>query len=145
MKLNVKYESEGRFGLGCAQVSKKINETTYSPPVAVVMPPFDYSGKTIISIADYKSAVNSEIRRVKGLSSKSQWLQKISKDAVYRNSPSSKLKGVGKKAMEKLQQGGFTKCSDIFDLSDHQLANVTVLPKKNNEENPSRCPGAHEK
>ena len=72
MKLNFKYESEGHFGLGCAQVSKKIDDTTCSPPIAVVMPPFDYSGKTIISLADYKSVINSEIRRVKGLSSKSQ-------------------------------------------------------------------------
>ena len=44
IKLNVKFENEGRFGLGCAKVqSKDLNS-----PSGIIMKPFDYSGKTII-------------------------------------------------------------------------------------------------
>ena len=60
VKLNVKYENEGRFGLGCAKITKTINNPN-NLPSGIVLKPFDYSGKVLISVMDYekKSSKNS--------------------------------------------------------------------------------------
>ena len=111
-------------------VSRKTNTTDVSPPTASIMPPFDYSGKTIISIADFDSLVKGEIRRVKELLSKSKWCEKVPKDKVYKDSPVNKLKGVAKITMQKLHKAGFTKCSYVYNMSPAQLVSVTGISQR---------------
>ena len=130
VKLNVKYESEGRFGLGCAKVSKLNKQTNNYLPHAVVMPPFNYSGKTIISISDYEIKKNVEMRRVKKLSQRSQWCEKPEKDAVYQDSPLDSLKGLGGKTMQKMNAAKIMTCGQLCDLPEDALEIEGITKKK---------------
>ena len=67
IKLNVKFENEGRFGIGCA----KIQRHDCNSPSGVIMKPFDYSGKRLISIPDYETKKLLEFCRIRSLSTKS--------------------------------------------------------------------------
>ena len=71
--LNCKYEKEGCFGLGCAVVCPRDTGVE----VGRVCRPFDYSGKTILSIDDYDKQVQEEFRQVCQLSDKTKtWITK---------------------------------------------------------------------
>ena len=67
----MKYENEGRFGLGCAKVVQRKNNCEHVPS-GIVIKPFDYSGKTLITIKDYKTKQDLEFRRIKTLSTKTK-------------------------------------------------------------------------
>ena len=73
IKLNLKYKSKGRFELGYATVGKKNVNTKENLPHTIVMPPFNYLSKVIISISDYEIKKNIEIFQVKKLLQRLQW------------------------------------------------------------------------
>ena len=105
IKMNVKCKKEGPFGLGCAKVRCKNNDPN-SPHVAVVMTPFDCSGRVIVYIPDYKTKINQGICRVKNLSAKLKWCKK-NIDEIFQDNKVDKLNGIGAKTMQKLNEAGF--------------------------------------
>ncbi|CAJ1934687.1 unnamed protein product [Cylindrotheca closterium] len=110
-RLKVKYEKEVRLCLGCAAV--QINgQDEYVGKRCV---PFDYSGKTILSISDYKSKCQAEIQRVRALKGEvPPWYLKTRvKDKCYRNDTVRiGLKRVGKVLQEQFQM------INIFTIQD---------------------------
>ena len=58
---------------------------------------FDYYGKILLSIKDYKDKIQSEIKRVKNLKKNKFWIDEISNECVfYKNDliKSKKKKGI---------------------------------------------------
>ena len=66
----MKYEKEGRYGLGVAATKL----TADSEPVGVHMLAFDYSEKTIITLKERDAKRREEVIRVKSLKGGAPWL-----------------------------------------------------------------------
>ena len=127
IKLNVKYENEGRFGLGCARVVKNNSNL----PSTVVMKPFDYSGKTIISVDDYEKKKILEFRRIKSLSTKSiLWYVKQTNGKIHQSDALDKLPGIAKKGKEQMKEAGILTLGDLCDISSEALDSVEGMSKK---------------
>jgi hypothetical protein len=111
--VNVKYEKEVRLCLGCG-IYEKADGTT----VGVCAKPFCYSGKLLVSLKDDRRNVVAEIARVKALSHAGPWLADTRAEGkVYEQEKTSKLKGIGAKAEEKLSKNGIATIQALRDMS----------------------------
>eukprot|EP00978_Attheya_sp_CCMP212_P024074 scaffold75072_cov51-Attheya_sp.AAC.2 len=92
--LKMKYTEEVRLCLGVGQV-RKIGEAIAKGIRAM---PFDYSGRTLLTIKDYMKRIVNEIARVKSLTGKSGpwYVNTRTTDVVWDSEPIQKLPGVGK-------------------------------------------------
>ena len=130
VKLNVKFENEGRFGLGCAKVVK-INNNPQGLPSGVIMKPFDYSGNVLISIADYKKKQHLEFRRIASLSTRTTlWYIKRADEGLYQNDPVDKLAGIAGKKKEYFKIAGILTLGDLCDFPQDQMSTVEKIPEK---------------
>ena len=117
--LNVKYEKECRLGLGVAMVTPLSPDGTQQSPVGRRCHPFDYTSKVMISIDDYDRLLKIEINRVKSLQGRNgYWVQcSRNKDIkYYSDDPVTLLKGVGKKASQKLQEIGIKTIGELKQM-----------------------------
>lgn len=132
--LNCKYEKECRLGLGCAMVSPKDpnNSEQYLPVTGKRCPPFDYSEKVLLSVADYEKKMAAEFRRVKSLGNKAgYWIEAQREDDVlYSNDKLDLLKGVGKVMKKKLEDNGFKVLGDFKTIGDPDSLNLVGITKK---------------
>ena len=94
-ELKVKFGQEIRLCLGCSVKAVKTDEG--NTKVGVRLKPFDYSGKTILTIKDWNARTKDEIARVQNLSDKlGLWVIDPRKPgALYRNDVTSILNGCG--------------------------------------------------
>lgn len=99
-KMKVKYDQEARFCFGAAVVTQEGS----NEQVGVRCKPFDYSGKILLSIKDYKARQEAEMARVKTLSDqKGVWvIDPREEGMIYRDDDLTILKGCGEKTKEKL-------------------------------------------
>ena len=130
IKLNVKYENEGRFGLGCAKVIRK-NNNQNNLPSGVNCKPFCYSGKLLISLKDFNSKLNLEIKRIASLSTKSNlWYIKNNDKAIYQNQGVDKLPGLGKKGKESFAKAGINTLGELCDMPVANFDKIEKTSKK---------------
>ena len=66
------------------------------------MTPFDYSGRVIVSIPDYRTKINQEIRRVKNVSAKSKLCKKRT-DKIFKDNKEDKLNGIAAGTTKKMK------------------------------------------
>jgi hypothetical protein len=112
--LNVKYEKEIRFCLGCAMVTLPDGKET-----ARRCKEYDYSGKTILSVKDYARRMEAEIRRVKNLpAGGSGWVFDAAPSIVFEDDNLNRLNRVGDKTRDQLLKLGYDKVGDLKGLSD---------------------------
>ena len=80
--LNVKYEKEVRLGLAVAMYIDDDRKE-----VGVNLPPFDYSGRKILSIKDWDEVVAKQIDHVQSLSDatarRDGWIQSTRDDGFF--------------------------------------------------------------
>ena len=115
-KLNVKYEKECRLGLGVAMVTPLSDDGTPLPSVGKRCTPYNYTSKVIVSVDDYHKLMNIEFQRVKSLKGRTGFWVQSNRDPnilYYQNDPVSKMKGVGKKTTEVLEQVGVKTVGDL--------------------------------
>ena len=92
--LNTKHPDEVRRCCDNASISLGYN----NKEIGVRCKPFNYSGKTIISIKDNEELILKECLRVNKLKDCEEWKEPKDKNLkVYCNDPIIKLKGVHKK------------------------------------------------
>ena len=109
------------------KINKDGSDSHYN---GVVIPPFDYSDKKLISIKDYETKQHLEFRRIKSLSTKTQlWYIRRRDVNCYQNDVLSKLKGIGKETMAKFNSAGIMTLGDLCDMNDESLSKAT-LPLK---------------
>ena len=78
--LNVKYEKEARFGLGCATVQPLDHNGVKLAREGRRCDPFDYSTKLLITIDDFNKYIEQEFRRVKSTSDNSKYWITVSRE-----------------------------------------------------------------
>ena len=130
VKLNVKYENEGRFGLGCAKVTRIHNNPNYAPS-GIILKPFDYSGKVLISLQDYEQKKQNEFRRIRSLSTRSPiWYVRRQEDgSLYENDPVDKLSGIGNKAKKSMEAKGVKTLGDLCDAPEEKINEIEMSKK----------------
>ena len=124
-KLNVKYEDEGRFGLGCALVTPIDEAGNEVPQVGKRCQLFDYSGKLLISPDDFDLKIQQEFRRVKSLSSNNNyyWIEStVPKKTILCSSPVISLPSIGKKAVKILEEQNISKVGDLKQKTDEEIS-----------------------
>ena len=129
IKLNVKYENEGQFGLGCAKVIRK-NNNPKNLPSGVTCKRFFYLGKLLISLKDFNSKLNLEIKRIASLLTKTVLLYIKNKKELYQNQGVDKLPGLGKKGKESFAKAGI---KTLGELCDMPVANFDKIEKISEE------------
>ena len=113
--LNVEYEKEVRLSLGCAIRDKRQDDDPEdvqtlkcgSEVVGVALEPFNYSGKKIVSIKEFKMLAEREYERLKTMKDKKQWeTDPNEQGALYREDDVIRIKGVGQSAKTKWNDDG---------------------------------------
>ena len=115
-RLNVKYEKECRLGLGVAMVTPLSDDGTPLPSVGRRCVPYDYTSKVMVSVDDYKKLMKAEFQRVRALKGRSGFWVQSNRDPnilYYQNDPVNKIKGIGKKTAEVLEQVGVKTVGDL--------------------------------
>ena len=108
-KATFKYEQEGRFCLGVANIESNNGKITGKR-----CPVFDYTNKKIVTIGAYKRKILKEFARVRQLtSSSSQWILKKNIETVWLCESIGKLKGVGQLAIAKINELRIYRIADI--------------------------------
>jgi len=128
-KLNVKYETEGRFGLGCACVQPVDSEGFEGRSCEI----FDYSGRTIITIKDYEACKKNEFDRIRKLKDTSKvWISKQRpNNVIYEEEPLTALDGIGKaKAKKIFDEIDVDKIRQFPDLNDDACKQMKSSNKK---------------
>ena len=125
--LNVKYPDEIRMCFGVASV-KKLDGTRQG----VRCKPFDYSGKTLVSIDDYEKLIRDEIDRVKNLKGNClPWVAHQQDQAVYESDVLTDIKkndhnqiftGIGKVTLKKLSDIGIVTVCDILSYKHNAMS-----------------------
>ena len=87
------------------------------------MTPFDYSGRVIVYIPDYRTKINQEIRRVKNLSAKSKWCERRI-DKIFQDNKVDKLNSIATRTMKQLNEAGVLTCGKICDMTADQFKTV---------------------
>jgi len=119
-KYQPKYGKQGRYCLGCAVVKNESGERE-----GVVAPLYDYSGKKLITLADWKELVEKEIRRVKGLRSPGEWIvRRRRKGEYWRSDDVGEVKGVGSTSKTVLFENAILSVGDLIDLDEAAMAVV---------------------
>ena len=128
--LNVKYEKECRLGLGVTMVTPLGPDSTPLSSEGRRCHPFDYSSRVMISMDDYQRLLKFEFQRIKSLKDQNgYWIKSIHDSNIpyYNDDPLSKLKGVGKKTSQLLQEIGV---NTIGELKKTEVSQVENLPEK---------------
>ena len=91
--------------------------------------PYSYTGKTLLSITDYKKKMQDEIRRVKNLKGKLPpwYIDRRPKNAFWDDDPVSRLPGVGKKTAASLIAIDICKIGDLKLLSEVDLCDFAAM------------------
>ena len=132
--VQVKYENEGRW---CAGVAMRL--TANGVEEGVRADAFDYTGKRIVSVADWTKAVDSEIRRVKSLKPGDKgyegWIESGRQEGVISHSDKililgrrhlNKMDKLGKVTCEKLASEGLTTVGDVIKHLDENKIDLLV-------------------
>ena len=132
--VQVKYENEGRW---CAGVAMRL--TANGVEEGVRADAFDYTGKRIVSVADWTKAVDSEIRRVKSLKPGDKgyegWIESGRQEGVIYHSDKililgrrhlNKMDKLGKVTCEKLASEGLTTVGDVIKHLDENKIDLLV-------------------
>jgi len=116
--LHMKYPQQARLCFGVAAVRLIVDEAEEGRRCT----PFDYTGKTVVTILDYKQLIEKEIRRVKNLKvGGSGWVHSLREPGEYWEEEllsTLSIPGFGKKTIEKL------KCVNILTVG--QIKNMTT-------------------
>ncbi|CAB9522886.1 unknown protein [Seminavis robusta] len=138
--LNVKYDDET-----CVSLGYSANATE-----GRVVPLFDYSGKTLLTIKDYGNKKKLEIVRIKTLSEKSGWVKKGRVSGTpYKEDPltAGKVANLGDGTIKKLKSvsppiNTFGKLAKLTKGRIKELVQQKVASKKNLEEWKKICQAA---
>jgi hypothetical protein len=121
----VKYEKEGRFGLGVT--ATKSSED--SDPVGVRMLAYDYSGKTLISLKERDARRREEITRVHNLKGGLPWVMSNREEGqLFLDDLVGEVNGIGDSIAKKLQDVGITNIADLKNMTEQKL-NETAAAK----------------
>jgi len=119
IEMNVKFPAEVRLCLGVATVwDPSGNEK------GVMLKPFDYSGKIILSKKDYDRKVDDEIDRIRKLVGGKQagWIVSMREEGVlYSNDPLTALSGLGPATFKKLLDFDIVEVEDLAHQTDMDL------------------------
>lgn len=107
----VKYPYESRFLLGCAKTKNDDGEN-----VGMRLPPFDYSGKLVVSISDWRLAEQMEIHRVRQLPGDgAPWVTgQRGNNELWKLDLVSKVKGIKSATEAKLNAAGIHTVQDLM-------------------------------
>jgi hypothetical protein len=123
--LKVKYEKEGRFGLGVAATK---SSEDYDP-LGVRMLAYDYSGKTLISIKERDAKRREEITRVLNLKGGLSWVvSKREEGQLFLDDLVGEVNGIGASIAKKLQDVGISTIADLKNMTEHKF-NETAAAK----------------
>jgi hypothetical protein len=120
-RLKVKYEKEGRFGLGLGVAPTKSSQD--SDPLGVRMLRYDYSGKTLISLNE-RDAKSKERGNSLGLKSQGGLPLVVSKreeGQLFRDDLFGEVNGIGDSIANKLQDVGITAIADLKNMIEQKL------------------------
>lgn len=117
--MNVKFPEEVRMCLGVATViDHNGNE------VGVMLEPFDYSGKIVLTIKDYNHKIDCEIDRIRKLKGGKQagWIVTMREEGrLYSNDPLTALNGVGPATIKKFAEFDIKEVEDLSHATDANL------------------------
>ena len=113
--------------MGCAIVQSETGEE-----VRRVCRPFDYSGKTILSIDDFEKQMQVEFKRVRSLSNKTKNWITVRRDPqdLFTTDALSVLNKVGKKTQDKLKEAGVSNVGDMKKIAKENLKQIQGLSEK---------------
>ena len=129
--LTVKFPKEGRFCLGVAIAPT--NETKGKHAEL-----FDYSGKTIVTIPEWKELEDKEIRRVKALKKGAWFYSGRDATAVYLDddiktfrakSSKNKIDGFGKATCDKLAAEGIKTVSNVREKLSNAIISTLIADR----------------
>lgn len=128
--MRTKFSDEIRLSIGVGVVTP-INPDTRMPmeQEGRRCKPFVYTGKSILSIKEYKKRVNNEINRVRGLKSgeSSGWVVRYKHnkgDPLYDDDPVSYMVGCGKLTTEMLKKHGIEAVRDFIGISEDTMKKI---------------------
>ena len=126
LELQVKYSKQTRLSLGVAMKGEGDDEE------GVRLEPFDYTSQTIVTIGTMNKMIRTEIRRVKALSrTHKDWVShERDANALYKDDPVIKVKGVGATAEKLLLENEIILVSDLLKLKGDDDAIKKVLKTK---------------
>ena len=125
-RLNVKYEKECRMGLGCAVVAPLDPDGRDLPVEGRRANLFDYSGKVLISLADFEKMKGIEFARVRK-SGPTKWVTRTSNpELVYASECVKRLSKCGEATRKKLEKVGIKIVRDLQNVPD---PNTFSLPQ----------------
>jgi hypothetical protein len=128
----VKYSEEGRFCLGVC-VDKVVDADGNEKFIGKRLPLYDYTGKVLLSPADFDALILKELNRVKNLKCGGKWVEKkLStevKHKMYGDDPVTKIKGLGKVAAELLHCYDVYFINELINLTDEEVEAIESIPK----------------
>ncbi|CAB9505297.1 unknown protein [Seminavis robusta] len=133
--LQVKYDKEIRICPGCVyfgdeEVNPDKDGNNVNDSKTELLDYFDYSGKIMLSIKDYKTKINTEIGRVKGLKSgkSSGWVTDGREDGViYQGDDVTAFNGVAGATQGKLNNHGIYTVRDVLELPRNSAQEKALL------------------
>jgi len=95
--------------------------------------PFDYTGKTIVTIAMYKKGEEDEICQVKKLKDSSHtWVQNFRHaDDLWEEELVDKIKGIARAKQQQLTEHSITKVGDIKHATTNKLCEISSNSRNN--------------
>jgi hypothetical protein len=132
-EMNCKYTDEVRLCLGCAVVTlaDEKGEPLLSDDGKPIREgrranPFNYSGKTVVTIKDFGEKMKKQIEHVRNLKTKGDWVCKNGDDGViYQSDRVNKLKGLGDQSTKKLAVRDIKTVAGIRAMSEEDIAFLT--------------------
>ena len=86
------------------------------------LPLFDYSGKVILTIKDYKKKIEEELERIWNLKGNGGWVESNQiAGQLWESEALTLVKGIGEKTVEKLSAKGLVSIRDLKNCSNEQL------------------------
>jgi len=119
VELKVKFPQEVRLCLGVAS-----NPDVDGNDQGIMLKPFDYSGKVVLTIKDYNAKMDAEMGRIRKLTGGkgAGWIvSERDEDELYCDDPLSAIGGIGIKTLEKLAEFDVKTIADFSHVTDEDL------------------------
>ena len=128
-EMNCKYTDEVRLCLGCAVVTlaNEKGEALFTEEGEPIREgrranPFDYSGKTVVTIKDFGKKMKKQIEHVKSLKNAGGWVRKNGHHGdIYQSDQVTKLKGLGDQSTKKLAVLDIKTVAGISAMSEDDI------------------------